>query len=137
WSEEDYDRVDEALIDVRDSELQEHTQNLRDNTIIFLNSCLNGKGGRTLPNLANYIMDYMTENFPESVVYSSTRSFKAHDINIRDTFPLDIQIVQYIGENPFGMFQSPFANTTYSNKEEDYENTDTKMLIIPYNDESE
>ena len=125
-SDEEYQLVDESIIDTRDT-LFEYLEKLHPDAIIFLNSCSTGFGGRSERNLANH---FMAQSFGQTVI-SSTRPFSPYDVHFLSLYPLDLQILTPLDR--FSVFRRNI-NVTYSNRPEDTNNIDFKFIFYePFN----
>ena len=122
-SDDDYELIDEYVIDTRD-DLFEYINMLHPNAVIFLNSCSNGYGGSTASNLANH---FISQSSGRTVI-SATRDFSSHDVQVLDLYPFDIQIMTPVDR--VSLFRR-YINITYSNRLEDANNTDYKLVPSP------
>ncbi len=77
-----------AKLSIRQKELSDHLKALAKDAVIFLNSCLNGAGRKSVENLANY----MAACAPGRKVISCEKEFNPGSVEIRQTFPLKLRI---------------------------------------------
>ncbi len=84
----------ESEISTNTIRLEDLLGNLPDEAVIFLDSCMNGRGGEYSDNLANHI----ARCAPGRTVISSKTTFYSGDINIKNICPLSLEIHSLSGQ---------------------------------------
>lgn len=80
-------------IRMNDSRICEYINHLNENAVIYLGSCLNGKGGSSAENLANRLMDCAEGRR----IIAALDSFVPNQVRINSTYPLDLTILSRSG----------------------------------------
>jgi len=85
------DKDDETLtLDLSDTEIGRYLSMLNTRAVIFLDSCLNAKGGKGERNLANFTARLSRKR---NTIYAARTSFCAPGIHVKNLYPFKVQII--------------------------------------------
>jgi hypothetical protein len=91
----DKENREKYFIDTEDIELKDYLANLTSDATIYLMSCSNAKGGENAENLANYVASISEER----TVIASKEPFAIAWVELKDKYPLELQINNQEGED--------------------------------------